>query len=263
MKELSIIIPTFKNTEFLEECFYSILNSIKYRDVEIIVGIDACTQTLNFIKSKEFDNKFKFFFFEKNQGPYIIKNSFLRLVNSENILFFDSDDIMCENMIDSIMNELKTNLIVKPSYVEFQNGNEIDLNSKLIRSEGVFAINKELLLNFNGFEPWVCAADTELSLRLVNKGIKFKFIDEILFYRRIHPKGLTSRKDTGGMSFLRSKYNDMILSKSDRGPLKYLHVSDFVELDKVNLNNVQEINDVFVEKENKRKIINSILKFVD
>jgi glycosyltransferase involved in cell wall biosynthesis len=166
MKELSIIIPTYKNTQYLNECFFSLIKSIKDRDVEILVGIDACLTTLKFIKDNLFDNRIKFFFFKKNQGPYIIRNTLSKISNSENILFFDSDDIMCENMIDLIIEDLKTNLVVKPSYIEFNDGKEIDVKSKLIRSEGVFAINRDLLLNFNGFEPWVCAADTELSLRL-------------------------------------------------------------------------------------------------
>ena len=258
MKELSIIIPTYKNTQYLNECFFSLIKSIKNRNVEILVGIDACLSTLKFIKNNSFDNRIKFFFFEKNQGPYIIRNTLSKMSNSENILFFDSDDIMCENMIDSIVEELETNLVVKPSYIEFIDGKEINLKSKLIRSEGVFAINKELFLNFNGFEPWICAADTELSLRLLNKGIGFKFIDKILFYRRLHKNGLTSRLDTGSNSELRSKYNNIILTKKDRGPLVQLKVEKFISIDEVKESDVQEINDLFVEKQKNKKLIDKI-----
>ena len=258
MKELSIIIPTYKNTQYLNECFFSLIKSIKDRDIEILVGIDACLTTLKFIKDNLFDNRIKFFFFERNQGPYIIRNTLSKISNSENILFFDSDDIMCENMIDLIIEDLKTNLVVKPSYIEFNDGKEIDVKSKLIRSEGVFAINKDLLLNFNGFEPWVCASDTELSLRLLNKGIGFKFIDEILFYRRLHKNGLTSRLDTGSNSELRSKYNDIILTKKDRGPLNQLHTEKFILIDEVIESNVQEINDLFIEKQKNKGIIDKI-----
>ena len=166
---------------------------------------------------------------------------------------------MCENMIDLTIQELKNNLVVKPSYVEFKDGNKIDLNSKLIRSEGVFAINKTVLLDFNGFEPWVCAADTDLSLRLAYKGIRFKFIDEILFYRRVHENGLTSRKDTGGGSDLRKRYNDIILSKNNRGPLERLHTTNFLKIEDVDKTKVQEINDLFVEKEKKKNVLSKIL----
>ena len=262
MKELSIIIPTYKNTKFIKECLDSISKSIKNRDVEILIGIDACLNTLDFVKSNSFDKRFNFYFFEKNSGPYIVKNTLIELTSSEDILFFDSDDIMCENMIDLTIQELKNNLVVKPSYVEFIDGKEIDLNSKLIRSEGVFAINKQVLLDFNGFEPWVCAADTDLSLRLAYKGVRFKFIDEILFYRRVHEGGLTSRKDTGGGSDLRKKYNDIILTKKNRGPLEKLHTTSFSNIDEVDKTKVQEVNDLFVEKEKKKEVLSKILNVI-
>lgn len=260
MKDLSIIIPTYKNTKFLKDCFDSILLSIKNYDVEIIVGIDACLETLEFVKSNVFDKRITFYFFEKNQGPYIIKNSFLEITKSDNLLFFDSDDIMCENMIELIIENLKLNKVVKPSYVEFIDGQKINTKSKVIKSEGVFAIKKDLLIKFNGFEPWVCGADTELSFRLVSNNVKFKFLREILFYRRLHNNGLTSRKDTGSGSELRRKYSDMILSKIDRGPLKTLTTTNFKNLNDVNKSRVQEINDVFISKEKNKTLISKILK---
>jgi glycosyltransferase involved in cell wall biosynthesis len=260
VKDLSIIIPTYKNTKFLKECFGSILNSIRNYDVEIIVGVDACLETLEFIRSNVFDDRINFYFFEKNQGPYIIKNSFLKITKSENLLFFDSDDIMCENMIESIIQNLKSNNVVKPSYVEFIDGQKINTKSKVIKSEGVFAIKKNLLIKFNGFEPWICGADTELSFRLVSNNVKFKFLREILFYRRLHKNGLTSRKDTGSGSEIRRKYSDIILSKIDRGPLETLTTADYKNLKDVNKSKVQEINDLFIPKEKNKIVISKILK---
>ena len=260
MKDLSIIIPTYKNTKFLKECFGSILNSIGNYDVEIIVGVDACLGTLEFIRSNVFDDRINFYFFEKNQGPYIIKNSLLGLTESDNILFFDSDDIMCNNMIDVLIKNLQNNKVVKPSYIDFIDGKEINLKSKVIRSEGVFVIKKDLLIKFNGFEPWICGADTDLSFRLVTNGIKFKFIKDILFYRRIHENGLTSRRDTGTGSEIRRKYVDIILTKTERGPLTELTTYPFKNINDVNKSKVQEINDIFILKEKKKDIITKILK---
>lgn len=260
MKDLSIIIPTYKNTKFIRECFESILNSIGNYDVEILVGIDACLETLNFLTKNFFDQRIKFYFFEKNQGPYIIKNSLLGLTESDNILFFDSDDIMCKNMIDVLIKNLQNNKVVKPSYIDFVDGKEINLKSKVIKSEGVFAIKKEIIMKFNGFEPWICGADTDLSFRLVTNGIKFKFIKDILFYRRIHKNGLTSRRDTGTGSEIRRKYVDIILTKTERGPLTELTTYPFKNINEVNKSKVQEINDIFILKEKKKDIITKILK---
>lgn len=260
MKDLSIIIPTYKNSRYLNDCFKSIENSIKKYKVEILIGIDGCLETVNFLKKNKFNDYFNFYFFHKNVGPYIIKNSLIELTNSENILFFDSDDVMCENMIGLLIENLKSNFVVKPSYIDFEDGHEINLKSKIIKSEGVFAIKKKLFLDFNGFEPWLCCADTDLSFRLLENGIKFKFFDkEILFYRRIHKQGLTSRKDTGGNSELRRFYNDLIMNKSYRGPLNILNTTNYCTLDKIKYDKIQETHDLFLNKEKNKKLINNIL----
>jgi glycosyltransferase involved in cell wall biosynthesis len=111
-KIFTIVIPTYKNTLYLQECLDSVLLSVKNLDCEIIVGIDGCKETLNYIKTKKFDNRIRFYFFEKNVGPYIIKNSLCSISNSEIILFFDSDDIMNENMVADMLELHKTKDIV-------------------------------------------------------------------------------------------------------------------------------------------------------
>ena len=60
--DLSVIIPTYDNTEYLDECFDSIFKSVRDYKIEVLVGIDNC------IKSKQFavDN------FEKYQNVFHI-----------------------------------------------------------------------------------------------------------------------------------------------------------------------------------------------
>ena len=51
---LSVIIPTFKNVEFFEELIQSIEKTNFRGEIEILIGIDGCEETLNFILNKEF-----------------------------------------------------------------------------------------------------------------------------------------------------------------------------------------------------------------
>jgi glycosyltransferase involved in cell wall biosynthesis len=259
MFELSIIISTYKNVEFLEECFSSIINSIKEQNVEVIIGIDACLETYEYVKKNKFPPYFRFVFFEENQGPYIIFNSLSLESNSKTLLFFGSDDIMCENMINDIITESKTHKIVKPSYIDFENGEEINLKSKLIQSEGVFSIDKDLFLSLNGFEPWLCAADSDLSIRLLKSNQKFKFTNKLSFFRRVHPKGLTSNLDTGGFSPIRKRYVDMINKKKDETILEKLHIHPFISTNDVDINKVQSVNKLLRNKTNKRNFINKFI----
>jgi hypothetical protein len=49
--EISVIIPTFNNVEYIDECINSIMESSKKVSIEILVGIDGCQKTLNYVKS--------------------------------------------------------------------------------------------------------------------------------------------------------------------------------------------------------------------
>ena len=221
-KLLSIIIPTFNNTNFLIECLESIVTSIGDNICEILVGIDSCQKTLSLVKKNIFDQRISFYYFDKNVGPYVVKNSLSKISNSNNILFFDSDDIMDKNMVGDVIDGLYNYDCVKPVYINFKDGSGINLNSKKLLGEGVFGIKKSVFNKMNGFEPWMCAADSDFMGRLYKNRHKLKFTNKINFYRRIHKNGLTSRSDTGMSSPLRSKYAKLSKNKKDFGPLKIM-----------------------------------------
>jgi len=226
-KILSIIIPTYKNPNYLNEALESILKNNNF--FEILVGIDGCEETLNYIKDKEFDSRIRFFYFNKNFGPYIVRNTLATLATTENILFFDSDDIMIDGMIDDISNILNDTQFVKPMYIEFTD-NLPKLKKTNLFGEGVFAIKKDLFLSMNGFEPWKVSADSEFMSRLYKNNIQFKYTNTPSFYRRIHNNSLTQNPETNLSSKLRHNYSRIINSKSNFGPLSKLHIEDYIEI---------------------------------
>lgn len=211
---LSIVVPTFNNVNFLEECLDSILDSCENFDSEILVGIDNCLDTLNYVKSKKLNSKIKFLFFESNVGPYVIKNTLSQQSNFSNLLFFDSDDIMNKQMVDVVLNNLKKHQCVRFKYQEFKTKKEI--NPEAIIGEGVFAISKSSFLNVNGFYPWRCAADSEFR----NRNPDYCLISKPLFLRRIHSSSLTNQKNTSYNSSLRMEYIGLIRSLNKKKPEK-------------------------------------------
>lgn len=228
-KRLSVIIPTYKNTSYLQECLDSVLLSVKNLDCEILVGIDGCKETLNYIKTKKFDSRIKFYFFEKNVGPYIIKNSLSNISNSEIILFFDSDDIMSENMVADMLELHKTKDIIKPRYYDFIDN--VNNHKKITYyGEGVFSIKKEIFMSMNGFEPWRCEADSNFSNRVYKNGLSLGFTKNNCFFRRLHSNSLTQSPETGYHSEIRQKYR--ILSSKSNGELKLpnLVTENFTEI---------------------------------
>jgi glycosyltransferase involved in cell wall biosynthesis len=226
IKLISIIIPTYKNTEYIDECINSILKSGEIHNIELLIGVDACQETLHHIKTKEYPDFVKFYYFNENVGPYVIKNSLLNITNSENILFFDSDDIIRPDTIPNIINNLSKNDCVLLSFQTMTNN--IVNNDELNFAAGVFAIKKDLILKMNGFEPWRVSADSEFIKRLHKHTTKTHNLDTLGFYYRQHPNSLTKRRDTGMTSKLRREYGE--IKKDDNNP-STLYVADFTNID--------------------------------
>jgi len=217
--DLSIIISTYKNVEYLKSCFDSIIDSVGDQEVEVLIGIDSCLETREYVMKNDFPDYFRFFFFKKNVGPYIVFNTLSDISLSKNIMFFGSDDLMGEQMVSNMINGLFSTDCIRASYVNFKDGSKIDTNSKKISEGGVFAIKKEVFDSLNGFEPWMCSADTEFMNRYFKNKLKYRISSTVDFYRRIHNKGLTSRPDTGMTSKLRSHYVSLMTTKKNFGPL--------------------------------------------
>lgn len=259
---LSIIIPTYNNPTLLNETLNSIIACIKDLKCEILIGIDGCQKTLDFVKQNLFDDRIKFYFFEKNVGPYIIKNSLSQISNSDYILFFDSDDIMKPELIDDIITNKNSYELIKPMYLDFQK-DVMFIDNKILLSktygEGVFGIKKELFLRFNGFEGWRCAADSDLMGRLYKNKVKLTHTKRIGFYRRIHSDSLTQRPETNFFSPLRAKYASISKNKKYHGPLEKLTVEPF-KLIKT-LSSQYEDEKVFITKEEKIESIKQKLGF--
>jgi glycosyltransferase involved in cell wall biosynthesis len=128
---LSIIIPTYNNVNYLDELLGSILNNESSYDYEVLIGIDNCEETLNYIKDRNYPNNFFFYYFVENYGPYIIKNTLTELSNYENIFFFDSDDVMLNGLINIVCEKLNGYECVKPKFANF-----VDKDGERVFTEG-------------------------------------------------------------------------------------------------------------------------------
>ena len=251
---VSVIIPTFDNIEFIDETLESIYNSGKDFDYEILIGIDGCKKSLDYLKDKSYPSNTKIYYFSKNKGPYLIKNTLSTLAKYDNLIFFDSDDMMEENMIGYCLNSLNKYQCVKPRLRNFRiiNGEIVNELGRKNWGEGVFAIHKKIFDYYNGFEGWLVAADSDFMGRLYKNNISVELTQEILVLRRLHNKGLTSRPDTGLRSSLRSKYASISKSKKYFGPLPTLKVSKYTNIE--NAEYVEYENTEYVEYENTKYI---------
>lgn len=206
---LSIIIPTYNNVDYINDAIFSILcNTNNKINVQIIIGIDKCEKTKEYISYNEFYNNFDLYYFNNNVGPYVIKNTLIQYSKYDKILFFDSDDYFIDNSLINICDSLN-----KYEYINFKYQNI--RNNKLETyvhnyAEGIIGINKNIFLKNNGYYPWRCAADTEFRERMTFKKYKIFKLNKVCFIRRLHTSNLTTLKDTGMGSKLRNEYKTLM-----------------------------------------------------
>jgi glycosyltransferase involved in cell wall biosynthesis len=200
---ISIIIPAYQAAQYIDECISSIKGNVEF---EILVGVDNCLETYDHIK----DNKnIRTFFFNKNVGPFVIKNTLVDEANYDYILFFDSDDVMANGALDEIANNTDVDYIML-RYIDFKgNIKESDLRSNQM-TNAVIAIKKSVFNSLNGFQPWRCGADTEFGYRLINNACKSKTTQNIAYYHRLHNNNLTVKKETTHGSEIRIQYVNYI-----------------------------------------------------
>ena len=274
---ISVIIPTFDNIEFIDETLTSIYNSGKDFEYEILIGIDGCNKSLKYLKDKTYPDNTNIFFFPTNKGPYLIKNTLSTLAKYDNLLFFDSDDIMEENMIGYCLNSLNKYQCVKPRLHNFKivNGKMVNEVGRKNWGEGVFAIKKPIFDYYNGFEGWLVAADSDFMNRLYKNNISVELTQEILLLRRLHDKGLTSRPDTGLRSSLRSKYASISKSKKYFGPLPELKIAEYqpINIAEYTNNDIFKVGDTNSDNEevddyvnainDRKQIVNDVIKTIN
>jgi hypothetical protein len=214
--EISIIIPAYKSTEYLEDVidrFIKQMNNISDINYEILVGIDNCYETLEKVSQSDFKDNVKFYFFKENVGPYFVKNSLTVNATYKNIIFFDSDDIPKENLVREVAIKLSQFDIVRYHYNELFDGRDPDEFPNYGLHVGSFAIKKNTFIELGGFYPWRIAADTEFKNRCERLNIPTEIIEDCLMYYRIQGEEnqLTRNNFSGYGSKLRTMYEKIIM----------------------------------------------------
>jgi glycosyltransferase involved in cell wall biosynthesis len=194
---ISVIIPAYKAKDYIDECLASIKG-----ECEILIGVDACEETYNHIK--HLDNVY---YFTKNVGPFVIKNTLSDVAKGDVIVFFDSDDVMADGLLNIINKNIQNVDYIPLNYINFQG--KINTSGHIM-NDAVIAIKKDVINQINGFYPWRCGADTEFAYRLEHNKFKKGSVEGVSYYRRLHGENLTMRKDLGHGSSIRNQYCNII-----------------------------------------------------
>lgn len=146
---LSVIIPIYNVSKYLEECLDSILNQT-IKDLEIIL-INDCSPDPNddliCMKYKDKDPRIKYIKHDVNQGISFTRNEGLNLASGKYFYFIDSDDFLSDNNIlnkaVTILEENEKINFVGFGYSKYYNGKIIfshKLSDIIYQKESCFNI---------------------------------------------------------------------------------------------------------------------------
>lgn len=135
MYKISVIIPVFNSSLYLDHCLSTVVNQT-LKDIEIILIDDGSTDdSLNVIKNyaKKYNNiKYTS---KENEGQAIARNIGIQMSSGEFITFIDSDDYIELNMLEKLYNIAKSDNsdIVLCDYVEEYSNKNIEKNHCILK----------------------------------------------------------------------------------------------------------------------------------
>ena len=221
--KVSIIIPTYNQSQYLEEAMESVLNQT-YQNIEIIIVDDGSTDNTSEVV-KSFDNKI-IYIPQKNKGASSARNAGIKKAQGQYVAFLDSDDMWIKNKLEKqikfIQNNPEIGLLGTGCY------QMVDIN-KMIYKKIFPAKNETLqkdLIKYNPFiqssviikkdvfnhidlydEKFKESEDYDLWLRIAQK-YKVANLEQALVTKRYYEKGLSKDKDNKQLYFaLKAKKN--------------------------------------------------------
>lgn len=103
-EKVSVIIPFYRNTEWLDAAINSVLNQT-YDNFEIILVNDGSQENINQILEKH--GSYIKYLYQKNKGAGSARNLGLSFASGDYIAFLDSDDIWLPNKLENQISFMK------------------------------------------------------------------------------------------------------------------------------------------------------------
>ena len=119
--DLQIIIPAYNTASYIGDCLSSILNQkTKYKILVQVINDGSTDNTLDFITPYLSDSRVMLMN-QSNSGQSTARNSALKCIKSRYIMFVDSDDLLVDASIDTLLDyAIETNAdVVQGSWIEF------------------------------------------------------------------------------------------------------------------------------------------------
>ncbi len=206
---VSIIIATYNRSEILINRTLPSILAQSYKNIEVIIIGDKCIDNTASLLSNYNDKRVKFHDLRKRgKYPSNIKdrwfvqgtsprNKGMQIAKGDWFVFISDDDILFPNHIETLLKHaiLKQVEFLSASYETVKNGKKILVhpvdftsNSKTVKIGGMQTWIYKSYLKFFKWnidswrKKWNRPVDYDLQLRFIDAGVKFGYINDIVYY---------------------------------------------------------------------------------
>lgn len=211
--DLQIIVPAYNVEKYIAQCLESVCNQKTGFSYLVTVINDGSTdRTLDIIRDYQarFADRMEVID-QKNKGLSGARNTGLRSLKGKYIAFLDSDDVLTDNAVDSLLKGALTGNcaadIVQGSWysgIEIGGVHNVHEERQLSGFPWGKIYKAELLEHFR-FPEGYWFEDTAISFILYGKKFASKVIPDVVYGYRLNPEGITS-KSKGAKRSVESYY---------------------------------------------------------
>lgn len=280
--KISVIIPTYKRSTFLERAIKSVLNQT-YKNFEILIIDDNLKDSLERKETEEILKnylKLENVTYIKNQeniGGALSRNVGIENAKGKYIAFLDDDDEYYPNKLERQINFYnskfkngKKGIIYCQSKILNDKGEIVKSSKKIVNgnkeakyeilkggftSTGCIFLTKDLLQKVGGFEKLMCGQEWYLILKILSKGYECYCQNEELLLYYVHSQERISNNSNKKIK------GEKYLYEIKKNYIKELPILDQKELHYLNNMELARLNFNFKNKKEGRKYIAEAKKY--
>ena len=187
--------------------------------LELLLGIDGCPESLAEARRCATDPRVGIVSMPRPVGTYAVANALLRHAVGELVTRSDADDVQLSGRLGALAFLMAADPrlgMVNSYYSEADPETLRPTKTRNGPADGVWLFRRALLQRLGGWQPWPCAADSELVGRAKALGAGWQIHRAPLYLARTHGAQLTRSSATGRGSEIREALAAWILRRREQ-----------------------------------------------
>lgn len=284
MPKVSVIVPVYNVDKYVAKCLDSLVNQT-IDDYELIIINDGSTDKSEEIV-QEYINKYPKlikYIKQTNQGLSDSRNNGLKLATADYVMFVDSDDYVCNNILEKMYNKIVEekcdcvicgNNVVKEDYTVISstypnNYSKMDFITKMLLGNLCAwnkIIRKEVLEDSDFlFRSRVWYEDIDFSFKLFIKSKKMCFLEENLYNYLLRDGSIMNSKNLTRNLELLEAFDEIIkYSKKHNVYEKYYKEIEFLAINHIYISCcVRILCNSSATNNEKEKLLNQFMEYMN